>query len=51
MVDDNIVSSGVNDLVIVKEEDVVGDIRFDSRNELRLESDLWGLSFGKGSLA
>ena len=40
VVDDNIMTSRVHDLVVVKEKYVICDIRFESADKLRLESDL-----------
>ena len=53
VVDDNVVTSRVHHLVVVKEKDVICDIRFESADKLRLKSnlgvlgDLRSASFGR----
>ena len=40
VVDHDVVTGGIDNLVVVQEEDVIGHVRLQSRDELRLKSDL-----------
>ena len=41
MVDHDVVTNWVDDLIVIEEEDVVGDVLLQSRNELRPKRDDW----------